>query len=98
MKLTFKNDYPTGPYASFGHTTAEIKWGGKVVGSIQYMADREGWGVLLHISDEVKKPFRNITLKKRFEGSEREQLKAAKEWLKENWNAITDKFPLVQLD
>ncbi len=99
MKPTFKNNYPTGPYRSFSHTRADIKLGGKLVGSIQYMENRRGYGVILHIKDiESAGGWKNIVLAKKIEGWGDTPLNEFKVWLKEGWERLSSKYEFHLLE
>ena len=71
-----------------------IKMDKQAVGTIGWQtsmdASKTGMRVSLRVQDtESACGWKNITLKKTFEGfSDREQGKAAKEWVKSNWSEI----------
>lgn len=97
MRLTFKNEYPTGQYRSFSHISCTIKANGDAVGSIMWSANRNSYAVMLHVKIPTTDncPFRNVTLKKEFpHTTERETLNAAKEWVKANWDSLQKVWPL----
>ena len=93
-RFTFKIDRATGRYASFFADNVDIKIKGKVVGSFSYGIVRGRDRILFHVKDETQKSgFRNIVLKK-----EVTTINETKQWLNDNFEAITTKFQLHQIE
>lgn len=103
MGLTFKTEYPTGRYRSFDHIYILIKLNKQEVGTIGWQTSmvpgKTGMRVSLRVKDATAAcGWKNITLTKTFEGwSDKEQGKAAKEWVKAYWDAIAQKYELSPL-
>jgi len=106
MGLTFKTNNPTGRYRSFSHIYILIKLDKQEVGSINWVSymgthdgKKDGMRVSIRVKDfESACGWKNVTLVKTFEGwSDKEQGKAAKEWVKENWKIISEKHQICPL-
>ena len=92
-KFTFKIHRATGRYASFFADHVDIKIKGKVVGMFSCGSVTSEDRILFHVKDETQKSgFRNVVLKK-----EVTTINETKQWLNENYEAITTKFQLHQL-
>ena len=107
MGLTFKINQPTGRYRSFDHISIDIKLDKQEVGTIGWRtylvavgdgihkAQTDGMRVSLRVKSDAFPGWKNVTLKKTFEGfSDKEQGNAAKQWVKDNWATITEKYQL----
>lgn len=105
MTPTFKTNRPTGRYRSFEHSYIDIKVDKKEVGHISwqsYLGTREGKKDGMRVSIRVKSDdacgWKNITLAQTFEGwSDKEQEEAAKQWVRDNWNKIVEKYSISPL-
>ena len=103
MAITFKTNYPTGQYRSFDHIYIVIKLNKQEVGTIGWQrsmtADKEGMRVSLRVAEPTSAcGWKTITLKKTFEGfGDKQQGKAAKEWVKTNWDAIAKLYQIHPL-
>ena len=102
MGLSFKINNPTGRYRSFSHIGIDIKLDKKKVGCVIWRGyDNHGMRVVLHVKDDTQKcGWKNITLAKTFDDqghTDKKQGDAAKQWLKDNWAALAEKYPLYPL-
>lgn len=105
MGLTFKINRPTGRYRSFSHHAwVDIKLNKEIVGYISWRCyngkegKRDGMRVTIHVKDENEScGWKNVPLIKSFEGTEAQEIAAAKEWLKKNWTVIAATYPIYPL-
>lgn len=81
-KVTFKKHTPTGPYASFDHRFDDIKYDGKVCGSLTEGRNYNGVKIRLMVEDGDS--FRWVTLKHR------------PDTFDEARQFVRDKFKLIQ--
>lgn len=86
-RFTFKDNHPTGRYRSFDRMHSDIKLKRKTCGTIHELPEFDNWSIRFM----VKSPdgFKWITLKYK-----PKSLKEAKEFLRNNTQAILDKFDL----
>lgn len=94
MKFTFKTTKVTGQFHSFFNDTHDIKLNKVKVGSIEDKTWKIRLKVIKTDINEDGNPncdWKWVTLKK-----ESKSLQEAKDWLNENINIITNKYPLVK--
>lgn len=100
MKLSFKIENPTGQYRSFYHARCTVKADGEKVGLIIYSEKENVFKLMLHVAIPTvgNCKFKNVTLKKQFEGvSDKSKIEAGKEWVKANWEHIQSCWPLHKI-
>lgn len=94
-KFTFKTDKPTGRYRSFFTTSYSIKIKNATVGSLEEPENGKKWRIrLMVIKDEVSQPDVNCEWKWINLKYEADTIEDAKQWLNNNFKAITDKWSL----